>query len=118
MASDCIFCRIVQGKSPSTVVYQDELVMAFRDIHPRAPKHILLIPKEHVNSLNDLVLEEKAALVGHLFQVAARVAKAEGVAESGYRMVVNCGPNAGQVVPHLHFHLLGGRWLGTFCGRG
>lgn len=105
---DCLFCRIVGGEVPSDRVHEDELVIAFRDIAPRAPTHILLIPRAHIPSALELTAAD-AQLLGRLFEVAGRLARHEGVAESGYRIVTNVGPDAGQSVPHLHFHLLGGR---------
>ncbi len=107
---DCLFCKIINGDIPSTKVYEDELVYAFRDIEPQAPTHILIIPKEHISSANELT-EENASVVGHVFAVAAKIAKAEGIAEGGYRIVNNCGEDGGQTVKHLHFHMLGGRSL-------
>lgn len=107
---DCLFCKIINGDIPSTKVYEDELVYAFRDIEPQAPTHILIIPKEHIASANELT-EENASVVGHVFAVAAKIAKAEGIAEGGYRIVNNCGEDGGQTVKHLHFHMLGGRSL-------
>ncbi|MBQ8808048.1 MAG: histidine triad nucleotide-binding protein [Clostridia bacterium] len=107
---DCLFCKIIKGEIPSNKVYEDELVYAFYDIEPQAPKHILIIPKEHIKSANDLT-EENASVVGHVFAVAAKIAKAEGIADGGYRIVNNCGENGGQTVGHLHFHMLGGRSL-------
>ena len=107
---DCLFCKIVDGQIPSTKVYEDELVYAFRDIEPQAPVHVLIIPKEHIASANELT-EENASVVGHIFAVAAKIAKEEGIAEGGYRIVNNCGEDGGQTVKHLHFHLLGGRSL-------
>jgi len=107
----CIFCRIAAGEVPADVVYQDDSVVAFRDITPRAPTHLLVIPRKHIPSLCDIgPLDE--ALVGHIVQVAAQLAGSEGIAESGFRVVANCGPQAGQSVDHVHFHLLGGRVLG------
>ncbi len=105
---DCLFCRIVAGEVASDRVHEDELVIAFRDIAPRAPIHILLIPRAHIASALDLTSAD-GDLLGRLFEVAGRLARKEGVAESGYRIVTNVGPDAGQSVPHLHFHLLGGR---------
>jgi histidine triad (HIT) family protein len=105
---DCLFCRIVAGEIPSTKVHQDELVFAFRDIAPRAPTHILIIPRDHIASAADLT-EAHAEMLGRLFAVAARIAREEGIAESGYRLVSNVGRGGGQTVDHLHFHLLGGR---------
>jgi histidine triad (HIT) family protein len=107
---DCLFCRIVAGEVPAGRVHEDELVIAFRDIAPRAPTHILLIPRAHIPSALELTAAD-AALLGRLFEVAARIARQEGVAQSGFRIVTNVGPDAGQSVPHLHFHLLGGRAL-------
>ena len=110
-SGDCIFCRIAAGEVPATVVHEDELVVAFRDLKPKAPTHVLLIPRKHVASLNAVSQEDEATL-GHIVRVAARVAESEGLADRGYRLVANCGPEAGQSVDHVHFHLLGGRALG------
>ena len=106
---NCLFCKIAAGIIPSTKVYEDELVYAFRDIAPQAPTHILVIPKEHISGMSE-VNADNAALVGHCLAVAAQVARAEGL-ENGYRIVSNCGDAAGQTVHHLHFHILGGRKL-------
>ena len=106
---NCLFCKIAAGVIPSTKVYEDELVLAFRDIAPQAPTHILVIPKAHISGMSE-VNAENAALAGHSLAVAAQVAKAEG-RESGYRIVSNCGDDAGQPVHHLHFHILGGKKL-------
>lgn len=103
---DCLFCKIVAGEIPSTKVFEDEKVLAFRDIAPMAPTHILVIPKAHIGSVNEIT-EENSALVAHIFTVIPQIAKAEGL-ENGYRVVSNCGSDAGQTVPHLHFHILGG----------
>ncbi len=111
MAENCIFCRISRGEVPSTFLYQDEDVFAIRDIQPRAPVHLLVIPRAHIPAVSE-VTPEQAALLGKLFLVANRLAAQEGVAESGYRLVMNCGPDAGQGVAHLHLHLLGGKRLG------
>lgn len=105
--SDCIFCKIIKGEIPSTKVYEDDLVYAFRDINPVAPVHILIIPKEHICCANELE-DSHENLVGHIILTAAKIAKAEGVADDGYRLVNNCGAQAGQTVFHLHFHLLAG----------
>ena len=105
----CIFCKIAAGEIPSTKVYEDEQVLAFRDIAPQAPTHILVIPKTHIPSVA-AISTENSGLVAHIFEVIARVAEAEGLA-NGYRVVSNCGPDAGQTVHHLHFHILGGREL-------
>jgi len=107
--SDCLFCKIIAGDIPSTKVYEDELVYAFRDINPQAPTHILVIPKAHLSSVNDVTAENSAA-VAHIFEVIPQIAAAEGL-NGGYRVVSNCGPDAGQTVHHLHFHILGGKEL-------
>ena len=106
---NCLFCKIIAGDIPSTKVYEDETVLAFRDIAPQAPTHILVIPKTHIPSV-DGVTAENSAVVAHIFEVIPQIAKAEGL-ENGYRVVSNCGADAGQTVPHLHFHILGGRQL-------
>lgn len=105
----CIFCMIAAGEIPSTKVYEDETVLAFRDINPQAPTHILVIPKEHIPSVA-AITAENSGVVAHCFEVIAQVAAAEGL-ENGYRVVSNCGEDAGQTVPHLHFHILGGKPL-------
>jgi len=105
---NCLFCKIAEGQIPSKIVYQDEDVVAFEDINPQAPHHILLIPRRHIASMADLT-EEDGTLLVRLFMVAAKLAHKLGVDESGYRFVTNVGPDAGQSVFHLHFHLLGGR---------
>lgn len=110
MVDNCIFCKIVRGDIPATMVYQDERVVAFRDINPGAPTHVLIIPREHIGSAAE-VDASKAALAGYLIQIAAQIAKQENLVESGYRLVTNIGADAGQSVPHLHFHLLGGRQM-------
>ena len=107
---DCLFCKIIAGDIPSAKVYEDDKVYAFRDIEPQAPVHILIIPKEHIASANELT-EENASVVGHIFSVAAKIAKEEGISGGGYRIVNNCGQDGGQTVGHLHFHMLGGRSL-------
>lgn len=108
--SDCLFCRIVAGEIPSTKVYEDPEVYAFRDIDPKAPTHVLLIPKEHSDSLNDLAKSDEP-LLGHMLRLVPKLANQEGIAESGYRTVINTGGDGGQSVEHLHIHLLGGRSL-------
>ena len=105
----CLFCKIAAGEIPSTKVYEDDLVLAFRDIAPMAPTHILVIPKTHIPSV-DGITAENSSIVAHIFQVIPAIAKAEGL-ENGYRVVSNCGPDAGQSVHHLHFHILGGKQL-------
>ncbi len=112
---DCIFCRIVAGEIASDTLYQDEEVMAFRDVHPIASTHVLVIPRKHIPFLTELS-EEDLPLMGRMVDIANRIAKKEGIAESGYRMVVNCGEYAGQIVPHLHLHLIGGRKLSDKLG--
>ena len=106
---NCLFCKIVKGDIPSTKVYEDELVLAFRDIAPMAPTHILVIPKAHIDSCNGITAEN-SAVVAHIFEVIPQIAKAENL-ENGYRVVSNCGDDAGQTVHHLHFHILGGKAL-------
>ena len=106
---NCLFCKIAAGIIPSTKVYEDETVLAFRDIAPQAPTHILVIPKAHISGMSE-VSAENAALVAHCLEVAALVAKQENLT-GGYRVVSNCGDDAGQTVHHLHFHILGGRKL-------
>jgi histidine triad (HIT) family protein len=105
---DCLFCRIISGQLPSTKVHEDGHVVAIRDIAPRAPTHILLMPKEHIASAADLT-REHGPLLGQLFERAAAIARAEGIAEQGYRLVTNVGAWGGQTVDHLHVHLMGGR---------
>ncbi len=105
---DCLFCRIVRGEIPSNKVFEDELVLAFRDIAPRSPTHILVIPKQHIASAADLT-EAHGPLLGRVFATTARIARDEGIAEDGYRLVSNVGRWGGQTVDHLHFHLMGGR---------
>ena len=106
---DCLFCKIINGDIPSTKVYEDELVYAFRDIAPQAPTHILVIPKAHIDSVNGIT-EENSTVVAHIFEVIPKIAAEEGLT-GGYRVVSNCGADAGQTVFHLHFHILGGRKL-------
>jgi histidine triad (HIT) family protein len=108
--SDCLFCAIVEGKVKANLVYQDDSIVAFKDIAPKAPVHILIIPRKHLVSVSDIA-EADRALIGQIFQVAARLAREQGIADSGYRVVVNSGADAGQSVFHLHFHLLGGRQM-------
>ena len=106
---NCLFCKIAAGVIPSTKVYEDDLVLAFRDIAPQAPTHILVIPKAHIESCNG-VTAENADVIAHIFTVIPRIAAEEGL-ENGYRVVSNCGAHAGQTVFHLHFHILGGKQL-------
>ena len=107
----CIFCKIVNKEIPCTKVYEDEKILAFKDINPSAPVHVLIIPKEHITSVN-YINEGNAEVVGHIFATIAKLAKELGIDESGYRVVTNIGMQGGQSVEHLHFHLLGGRNLG------
>ena len=107
--SDCLFCKIVNGDIPSTKVYEDDLVLAFRDIAPQAPTHILVIPKNHIGSVAQIT-KDNSSVVAHIFEVIPQIAKAEGL-NGGYRVVSNCGVDAGQTVHHLHFHILGGKQL-------
>lgn len=108
--SDCLFCKIVSGQIKSEIVYSDDRAVAFRDIAPQAPVHLLIVPRKHIGSLNDLA-EEDAGLAGHILLVAKKIAADQGVADSGYRIVVNCNKDAGQAVFHIHYHLLGGHCL-------
>ena len=107
---DCVFCQIVAGNIPSDTLYQDEEVIAFRDINPMAPTHILIIPKRHITSLAHLS-DAETPIIGHMTKVANQLARDEGISERGYRLIISCGEEGGQVVPHLHMHLLGGRKL-------
>ena len=106
---DCLFCKIIKGEIPSTKVYEDEKVFAFRDINPQAPTHVLVIPKEHIESAN-AVTEENSAYVAHIFETIPKIAKAEGL-DSGFRVITNVGEHGCQSVKHLHFHILGGKQL-------
>lgn len=106
--NECLFCGIIQGKIKGEVVYQDDLVVAFKDINPKAPVHMLIVPRKHIATLTDLVPADHA-LIGAIFMVAGKLAQERGIAKNGYRVVVNCGADAGQSVFHLHYHLLGGR---------
>ncbi|APV44579.1 histidine triad (HIT) family protein [Dehalogenimonas formicexedens] len=111
----CIFCQIAEGIIPATVLFKDDKVIAFRDIHPQAPVHIVIIPVKHFTNLND-IRGDDFALISYIFSVATDLARSEGIAESGYRIAVNSGKEGGQVVQHLHFHLLGGRQLSGELG--
>ena len=112
---DCIFCQIVAGKIPSELLYQDEEVIAFRDINPQAPTHLLIIPRKHILSLAQ-ISETDLSLIGQMVAVANRLAKEAGILEAGYRLVINCGEGGGQLVSHLHMHLLGGKRLSDKIG--
>ena len=107
---DCLFCRIVDGNLPADIVYENGSLIAFRDINPGAPTHILLIPRRHISTMNDLQ-DSDASLAGEMFVTAARIAADEGLAEDGYRVVMNCNEAAGQSVFHIHLHLMGGRMM-------
>ncbi|NLC57548.1 MAG: histidine triad nucleotide-binding protein [Armatimonadetes bacterium] len=109
--TDCLFCRIARGELPATILYEDDQAVAFEDIRPQAPVHVLVIPRKHLTNLLAVGPEDEA-LVGHLLRVASQIARDKGVAESGFRVTVNINRDAGQSVDHLHFHLLGGRRLG------
>ena len=111
---DCLFCKIVSGDIPSAKVYEDDTVLAFNDINPEAPVHILLIPKMHITSMAD-VNESNSSVVAHIFEVAAKIAREKGF-DDGFRVVSNCGDSAGQTVKHLHFHLMAGRDFGWPAG--
>ena len=107
---DCVFCEIIKGNIPSTKVYEDEFVTAFNDLNPQTPVHVLIVPKKHIASVNELE-QQDAELVGRVFLAAKEIAKKLGL-NDGYRIITNCGKDAGQTVMHLHFHLLGGRTMG------
>jgi histidine triad (HIT) family protein len=107
----CIFCKIVNKELPAKVVYEDDLVMAFHDINPQAPVHILIIPKEHIPTVNDLE-EKHKELIGHIFLVAKKIAQDMGFAEKGYRILINCNRDGGQEIYHIHYHLFAGKPLG------
>ena len=105
---DCIFCKIIAGKAPGQIIFRDEQVTAFHDIHPVASTHVLIVPNKHIASANDLTVEDEP-LMGHLFTVARQLAHQEDIDQTGYRLILNTGPNAGQGVFHLHLHLIGGQ---------
>lgn len=109
---DCIFCRIVAGEVSSDILYQDDEIIAFRDINPAAPTHVLVVPRKHIESLA-VMADEETPLIGRMAAVANRLARQEGVSQSGYRLIISSGREGGQVVPHLHMHLLGGRNLSS-----
>ena len=110
MNTDCVFCKIVAGEIPGELLYQDEELIAFSDINPAAPTHLLIVSKKHIPSLLHLT-EADIPLIGQMTSVANQLAREHGIAENGYRLVINCGEQGGQLVPHLHMHLLGGRKL-------
>lgn len=107
---NCIFCSIIEGKIPSKKIFEDEHILAFNDIKPEAPVHIIIIPKKHISSINEIEYNDNE-LIGRIYNVAKKIACDLGINESGYRIVTNCGQDAGQSVSHIHFHLLGGRSL-------
>ena len=108
--SDCIFCKIINKELPSDIIYEDDIVIAFKDLSPQSPEHFLVIPKAHIESAND-INEDNASIIGHIFVVISRLAKELGIDKDGYRIVNNCGENGQQTVPHLHYHVLAGRKL-------
>src|SRR5205814_2363089 len=108
MSDNCLFCAVASGDQPANILYQDDRCVAFHDINPQSPKHILVIPREHMDSLNDASRNDEA-LLGYLLRIAARIANQLGVAEEGFRLIINTGKSAGQTVEHLHVHMLGGR---------
>lgn len=108
---DCIFCKIINKEIPSEIVYEDEKVLAFKDINPAAPIHILVIPKKHIATLLD-VSEEDSKLIAYIYQIINKIAKEQGFAKDGFRVIANCGKDSGQEVMHIHFHVLAGRKLG------
>lgn len=112
---DCIFCKIAAGEIPSTKVYEDDKVLAFKDINPLAPVHILVIPKTHIESAAEITAD-KSAVVAHIFEVIAKIAKEQEIDKDGFRVVSNCGENGCQSVKHLHFHILGGKKLDVAMG--
>ena len=116
MAEETIFNKIIRKEIPADVVYQDDLVTAFRDINPRAPSHVLIIPNKLIPTTNDIEAEDELVM-GRLFTVAKQIAKEEGIADEGYRLIVNCNPHGGQEVYHIHMHLVGGRPLGPMLLR-
>jgi histidine triad (HIT) family protein len=105
---DCLFCKIVNGEIPAKIVYRDDLVLAFEDINPQAPHHVLIIPQKHIHTINEVKSEDNE-LIGHMVQTAKLLAKEMNIAEEGYRLVINCNAGAGQTVFHVHIHLMGGR---------
>ena len=116
MPEGTIFSKIIRGEIPADIVYQDDLVTAFRDINAQAPTHILIVPNKLIPTVNDITPEDEPAL-GRMFTVASKIASEEGIAEEGYRLIVNCGKHSGQEVYHLHLHLLGGRQLGRMLAQ-
>lgn len=108
---ECLFCKIVNQEIPAEIIYEDDQVLAFNDISPQAPSHVLIIPKKHISTLNDITAEDEA-LVGHMLTTASKIAQTQGFDQSGYRTVFNCNEDGGQTVYHIHLHLLGGKPMG------
>ena len=113
MTQDCLFCKIANKDIPADIVFEDELVIAFRDISPQAPVHLLIVPRRHITTLNDVATDDQA-LLGHMILTASRLAEQEKLSEPGYRLIMNCNQDGGQTVFHIHLHLLGGRQLTHF----
>jgi histidine triad (HIT) family protein len=113
--TECIFCKIISGEISSQKLYQDDLATAFRDLHPIAPTHVLIVPNRHIASVNEVAPQDEA-LLGHLYTVAKQLAAQEGITEKGYRLVINTGPHAGQEIHHFHMHLIGGKRLNFSMG--
>ena len=111
LSDNCIFCKIIKGEIPSSKVYEDDMILAFNDINPVAPVHVLIIPKNHIENTNE-INEDNSKYVAHIYEKMSEIAKNAGVEESGYRIICNCGEDAGQEVKHLHFHMIGGTKLG------
>jgi histidine triad (HIT) family protein len=111
MDMDCLFCKIVAGDIPADIVYESDTALAFRDINPQAPTHVLVIPRKHISTINDIGVDDET-LIGSLYTAAREIAAAEGIAEDGYRAVMNCNESAGQSVFHIHLHVLGGKRMG------
>lgn len=112
LKDDCLFCRIIKGEIPSSKVYEDDFMLAFKDINPAAPVHVLIIPKIHVENTNEIT-EENSKFITHIYEKMSTVAENAGVKDSGYRIICNCGEDSGQEVKHLHFHMIGGTKLGA-----
>ena len=108
---DCIFCKIINGEIPSEIVYEDEEILAFKDIAPKAPVHIIVIPKKHIGKITEMEKEDEA-VIGKIYSAINKIAEKQGIAEKGFRVIINCGEDGGQEVNHVHFHLLGGTKLG------
>ena len=111
MSSDCLFCKILAGEIPAELIYESDTAVAFRDINPQAPTHVLVIPRKHISTINDIEVDDQA-IIGSLYTAAKEIAKEQGIADDGYRAVMNCNEGAGQSVFHIHLHVLGGRALG------